>query len=130
MLAARGLEGLHAPWVIDGAVHGAILRCWVRDVRGPPLHAGEVVRWDNLAAHKVAGIEELLTACGAQLLRLSPYAPDFHPIEPCWAKSKTFLRQAKARTVDVLIDAIKHALDTVTATDIRGWFAHCGYTVH
>jgi transposase len=129
MLAAVGLDGLQAPWVIDGAVNGDIFRCWVRDILGPTLQAGDVVLWDNLAAHKVVGIEELITARGARLLRLSPYSADFNPLEQCWAKIKTFLRQAKARTVDALIDAIKQALDTVTETDIRGWFAHCGYPV-
>jgi transposase len=74
-------------------------------------------------------VEELLTARGARLLRLSPYSPDFNPIEPCWSKMKTALRRAKARTVEALIDAIKHALDTVTAADIRGWFTHCGYSI-
>jgi transposase len=58
------------------------------------------------------------------------YAPDFNPIEQCWSKSKTVLRRAKARTVEALLTAIKEALDTVTATDSRGWFAHCGYPVH
>jgi transposase len=130
MLAAVGLDGLHAPWVVDGAVNGEIFRCWVRDILCPTLQAGDIVLWDNLAAHKVAGIEELITARGARLLRLSPYSPDFNPIEHCWAKIKTCLRQAKARTIDALIDAIKQALDTVTAADMRGWFTHCGYPVH
>jgi transposase len=71
-------------------------------------------------------VEEGLMARGARLRRLSPYAPDFNPIEPCWSKLKTFVRRAKARTVEALIDAIKHALDTVPAADIRGWFTHCG----
>ena len=130
MLAAVGLDGLQAPWGVDGAVNGALFRYWVRDILGPPLQAGDVVLWDNLAAHKVAGIEALMTARGARLLRLSPYSPDFNPIEHCWAKITTVLRQAKARTIDALIDAIKQALDTVTETDMRGWFAHCGYPVH
>jgi transposase len=129
MLAAVGLDGLHAPWVIDGAVNGDIFRCWVRDILGPTLHPGDIVLWDNLSAHKVAGVEEVLRARSARLLRLSPYSPDFNPIEQCWSKIKTFLRQAKARTVEALIDAIKHALDTVTEADIRGWFTHCGYSV-
>jgi transposase len=130
MLAALRLEGLHAPWVVDGAVHGDIFRYWVRDVRGPTLQPGDLVRWDHLSAHKVAGIEALITARGAQLLPLSPYAPDFNPIEPCWSTSKTSLRRAKARTLDAWIEAINQALDTVTAADIPGWFAHCGYPIH
>jgi hypothetical protein len=52
------------------------------------------------------------------------------PIEQCWSKIKMWLRRAKARTAEALIEAIKDALDTVTAADIRGWFAHCGYPVH
>lgn len=130
MLAALGLEGLHAPWVVDGAVNGDIFRYWVRDVLGPTLRPGDIVLWDNLPTHKVAGIEALITACGARLLPLAPYSPDLNPIEQCWSKIKTYLRRVKARTIDTLIDAIKQALDTITTTDIRGWFAHCGYPVH
>ena len=62
----------------------------------------------------------MLTARGARLLRSSPYSPDFNPIEQCWSKIKTLLRQAKARTVEALIEAIKQALDTVTEADMRG----------
>ena len=72
----------------------------------------------------------LLAARGARLLRLSPYSPDFNPIEQCWSKIKTCLRRAKARTVEALLAAVKEALDTITATDIRGWFEHGGYPVH
>ena len=105
LLAAVGLDGLHAPW-------------------------GDSRCWEHLSAHTVAGVDERRTARGARLLRLSPSSPDFHPIAQCWSKSKTWLRRAKARTVDALFEAIKDALDTVTEADIRGWFAHCGYPVH
>ena len=36
-------------------------------------------------------------------------------------------REAKARTVEALIEAIGAALRSVTPADIRGWFAHSGY---
>jgi transposase len=54
------------------------------------------------------------------LLYLPPYSPDWSPIEPCWSKLKTFLRAAKARTRDMLDDALARALDTVNAADARG----------
>jgi transposase len=130
LLAALSLEGLDAPWVVDGAVNGAIFHCWLSEVLCPTLQPGDIVVWANLSAHKGAGVEELLAARGARLIRLSPYSPDFNPIEPCWSKIKTCLRRVKARTGEALITAIKEALDTVTAADIRGWFAHCGYPVH
>ena len=128
-VAALGLNGLEAPWVVDGAINGEMFHCWVREVLCPTLHSGDIVLWDNLSAHKVAGGEELLAARGARLIRLSPYSPDFSPIEPCWSKIKTYLRRAKARTVEALIAAITEALDMVTAAEMRGWFAHCGYSV-
>jgi transposase len=130
MIAALRLDGLDAPWVVDGAVNGAIFHGWVSEGLGPTLQPGDIVLWDNLSAHKGTGVEELLAARGARLLRLSPYAPDFTPIEQCWSKIKTCVRRAKARTVEASIEAIKEALDTVTAADIRGWFVHCGYPVH
>lgn len=130
MLAALSLNGLDAPWVVDGAINGALFHGWVREVLCPTLQPGDIVLWDNLSAHKVAGVAELLAARGARLLRLSPYSPDFNPIEQCWSKIKTCLRRAKARTVEALLAAVKEALDTITATDIRGWFEHCGYSIH
>jgi hypothetical protein len=128
--AALSLDGRAAPWVVDGAVNGAILHCWVSEVRCPTWHPGDLVLWENRSAHKVTGVEELLAARGARLLRLSPYAPACNPIAQCWSKIKTCWRRAKARTVEALITVIQEALDTVTAADIRGWFVPCGYPVH
>jgi transposase len=129
LLAALGLDGLDAPWMGDGAVKGDIFRCGVRTVLGPTLQPGDIVLWENLSAHKVAGIEALSTARGARRLPLSPYAPDCNPIAPCWSKSKTAVRRAKARTVDALIDAVTQALETITEVDMRGWLTHCGYPI-
>jgi transposase len=127
MLAAVGLDGLQAPWGVDGAMKGDILRCSGHDSLGPTLRPGDMVLWEHLSAHNVAGVEELLTARGAQLIRLSPSSPDFNPMEPCWSQIKTVWRRAKARTVEALIDAMKHALDTVTTADMCRWLKPCGY---
>jgi hypothetical protein len=54
----------------------------------------------------------------------------YSPIEPCWSKLKTCLRALKARTREALDSALAHAIDTISATDARGWFNHCGYAVH
>jgi transposase len=61
---------------------------------------------------------------------LPPYSPDLNPIEQCWSKLKTFLRAVKARTREALDAAVTRALATVTASDARAWFAHCGYVLH
>ena len=54
----------------------------------PALHPGDVVVMDNLSAHKVSGVRELIQAAGAELLYLPPYSPDLNPIELAWAKLK------------------------------------------
>jgi transposase len=66
---------------------------------------------DNLAAHKVAGIEEAVAAAGASLLYLPPYSPDLNPIEQFIAKLKALLRKAAARTKEALWAAIAAALE-------------------
>jgi hypothetical protein len=68
MLAALRLDGLDAPGVVDGAVKGALFHCWVGEVLCP----GDMVLWDNLSAHKGAGVDSLIAARGARLLPWSP----------------------------------------------------------
>jgi transposase len=122
------LAGLDAVMTVDGATDGDVFRVYVEQALGPTLVAGDVVMMDNLSAHKVAGGREAIERRGAQVVYLPPYAPDLSPIEPCWSKSKTALRQAKARTREALEHALAEALATVTALDARNWFVHGGYT--
>jgi transposase len=86
-----------------------------------------VVIMDNLAAHKVAGVRQLIESTGARLLYLPPYSPDFNPIEQAWSKIKQLLRSAKARSLEALESAIAEALAAVTAENASAWFTHCGY---
>ena len=55
------------------------------------FNPGETVVMDNLAAHKVNGVRELIEAAGARLLYLPAYSPDFNPIEMAFAKIKALL---------------------------------------
>lgn len=84
---------------------------------------------DNLAAHKVEGVRELIEATGARLLYLPPYSPDFNPIEKCWAQVKQHLRAAKARTLWALEHAISTALGALTADHAKAYFKLCGYAL-
>ena len=100
---------------------------YVSEVLVPTLKPGDVVVMDNLGAHKVEGIRSAIEASGAVLVYLPPYSPDYSPIEPCWSKLKTCLRAIKACTREALDEALTYAIDTITASDARGWFGHCGY---
>lgn len=130
LIAALGLSGLEAPMMIAGAVDGDVFRVWTAQVLCPTLVAGDIVVMDNLPAHKVQGIREVIEGRGAKLIYLPPYSPALSPIEPCWSKIKTALRAAGARTRRVLARALQQALATITASDAVAWFVHCGYRLN
>lgn len=129
-LAVIGLTGITAPLVLPGAVNGSIFYGYIEQCVVPTLKPGDILFMDNLSAHKVEGIKTLIQTGGAHLIYLPPYSPDFNPIELAWSKVKTILRRLKARTFPDLIEALKQALLAITPQDIRGWFAHCGYTIN
>ena len=82
---------------------------------------------DNLSAHKRADIQLIIEQAGAKVIYLSPYSPDFNPIENCWSKLKQYLRSVSARSRDALAEALVTAVDLVTLKDLRNWFTHCCY---
>jgi transposase len=126
-IGALRCDGLTAPMVVDGAVNGDIFRAYVEQVLVPTLKPGDIVVMDNLQSHKVDGVRAAIEAAGAELRYLPPYSPDLNPIEPAFAKFKTLLRKAEARTVETLWTAIGDLVDRITPTDCRNLFRHCGY---
>lgn len=129
LIAVLCLDGLQAPWVLEGALNGEIFKLYIAEVLAPTLKQNDILIMDNLPTHKIAGISELVEARGARLEYLSPYSPDYNPIERCWSKIKTYLRRAKARTYAALMRAIKKALASIKESDIRAWFDFCGYPI-
>jgi len=125
LIGAMALRGLVGEMTLPGAADGLAFKIYVKQVLAPNLWPGACVVMDNLPAHKVAGIREAIVAVGATLVYLSPYSPDFSPIENCWSKVKEFLRARAARTYAELDQAITDALAAVTTKDIISWFAHC-----
>lgn len=128
MISSIRLDGQTACMTIDGATTSEVFREYVRRILAPTLRPGDIVIFDNLSAHKDREALDLIHAAGAMTLPLPAYSPDFNPIEKMWSKVKESLRSAKARTQQTLDQAITTALDTVTHTDAKGWFASCGYT--
>ena len=86
--AGLRLDGIAAPMLLDGPMHGVAFRAYVEQVLVPDLSPGDIVVMDNLPAHKVAGIRQAIEAVGAHLLYLPPYSPDFNPIEMAFSKLK------------------------------------------
>jgi len=121
------MDGLTAPMLLDGPMHGRAFRAYVEQVLVPELKPGDIVIMDNLPAHKVAGVRETIEAAGARLLYLPPYSPDFNPIEMAFSKLKALLRKTAARTVDDLWDAVAQSLDAFTPRECANYFATSGY---
>ncbi len=72
-------------------------------------------------------VREFLEQAGVKLVYLSPYSPEFSPIENFWSKVKSILRKRATRTYKDLIAGITNAMLQVTQSNIRNWFAHCCY---
>ncbi len=127
LLAGLTLDGISAAMVIEGAVTTEVFVTFVEQVLLPTLQPGDIVILDNLAVHKVRQVEQLLHSKGCQLRFLPAYSPDLSPIENAFAKIKHSLRSVRAQTVDTLLDAIAHALDSISPYDAIGFFTHAGF---
>ena len=126
-VGALRLEGMTAPMVLDGAMHGIAFLAYVEQALVPTLKPGDVVVMDNLPAHKPVAVRKAIEAAGAELRFLPPYSPDFNPIEMAFSKLKAFLKKAAARTVDDLYDAIAQGIDVFTPIECQNYFAAAGY---
>jgi transposase len=126
VIAALGLDGVHAPLVLPGSANTAVFQAYVERVLVPELHKGDVVVFDNLKPHLAAGVAKSIEGAGARVLPLPPYSPDYTPIEEMFSKVKQGLRRAEARTKARLYDAVGQVLRRVTPQDSFGWFGHSG----
>ena len=127
MISALRVDGRTADMVVNSATDGAVFLAYVEKILVPTLNVNDIVIMDNLAAHKMSAIVAAIEATGAEVRFLPPYSPDLNPIEKMWSKVKAYLRKVKARTQEVLWQAIGAALKTVSASDARNWFRSCGY---
>ena len=119
--------GITAPFVVDAPMNGEIFLTYLEQCLVPTLSPGEIVSMDNLPAHKVAGVREIIEATGARLRMLPPYSPDLNPIEQCFAKIKAHLRKAGERSIPALWDRIGTILEGVAPQECKNYFTHVGY---
>lgn len=126
-IAALRHERMTAPFLVEGPVDAEVFLVYLEQVLCPCLQAGDTLILDNLATHKVQGVEQLLSTKGVSLRYLPPYSPDLNPIELAFAKLKAHLRRAAARTLDELQSAVASSLDTFSAAHCRAFFRHGQY---
>ena len=95
----------------------------------PTLRAGDVVVLDNLAMHKQPEVQAAIEQVGARLRFLPPYSPDFNLIEQAFAKVKAFLRAARPRNFDQVVELVAIALQLFSPAECLNFVRHCGYRV-
>ena len=126
-LAALRHDQISAPFFVEGAVDAAVFTTYLEHVLCPELQAGDIVILDNLSTHKIAAVTRLINARGASVRYLPAYSPDLNPIEQAFAKLKAHLREAAARTLDDLNDALAQALKSFSSEHCRNFFNHANY---
>jgi transposase len=112
---------------IYGSVDRVTFEAFIVKQLVPKLWKNACVVMDNARIHFGEMVKEAIEKAGAKIIYLSPYSPEFSPIENFWSKVKAILKKLKARTYKDLIEGIFNAMAQVTQQDIHNWFAHCCY---
>ena len=84
MISTVGAAGIEATMTVEGSVDTLVFNAYCEQVLRPTLKSGDVIVLDNLRAHRASHIEEITARCGARVIWLPPYSPDFSPIELMW----------------------------------------------
>ena len=108
----------------------------------PRTGGGARLTHDNLSSHKSPRAQNLLMAQGNWLPFLPPYSPDLNPpygdcmqsptgqrIEMAFAKLKTLIRKAAARTCQAQWKLVGEVRDLFPAMQCRNYFIAAGYGV-
>lgn len=127
LITALSVQEVLASVNIYGAVDGVTFEAFVVQELVLKLWKNACFVLDNAKIHQGEMVREVIEKAGAKLIYLSPYSPEFSPIEQFWSKVKSSLRKTAARTYIDLIDGITKARIEVTQENIRNWFAHCCY---
>jgi len=76
--------------VLGKSMTGEEFKAFVKDDLAPKLWKVAGLVMDNLPAHKVKGVAEILESVGARAIYNAPYSPEFNPIEHLWWYLKAF----------------------------------------
>ena len=126
-IAGLRCDGLCAPVVFDGPINRQSFLAWVEQGLVPILKPGDIVVLDNLGSHKSQAIPKAIRAAGAKLIFLPPYSPGLNPIEQAFAKLKTLLRKADARSLKETWKNIGTLLQAFSPDECANYLANSGY---
>lgn len=126
-VAALRLDGMTAPFTIRGPINRLSFEAYVEQVLYPTLKPRDVVIMDNLNSHKGKFVRDLIRKAGAHLFFLPAYSPDMNAIEQVFAKIKTLIRKAQARSEQEINDEIAKLLKKIPPSECANYFRNAGY---
>jgi transposase len=126
-IAALRIDGMTAPFTIRGPINRDSFETYVEKVLVPTLKPRDVVIMDNLNSHKGRIVRDLIRKAGAHLFFLPAYSPDMNAIEQVFAKIKTLLRKADARSEAELNDEIAELLKQIKPSECANYIRNTGY---
>lgn len=127
VIGAVSMKKVVAVMTLNGSLNGNAFKVFVEKCLLAQLWSGAVVVMDNVPAHKVKEIEPLIQSVGARVQYLSPYSPDFNPIEHWWSQLKAFLRSFSPITEKMVDILIATALDLINPIHLTNWLTNCCY---
>ncbi|MEG4963979.1 IS630 family transposase [Microcoleus sp. K4-B3] len=97
-IGAISIKKVFALMTMNDSMDGKAFEIFIEKILVPELWVGAVVVMDNLPAHKMASIAPMIQSVGASIINLSPYSPDFNPIELWWSQLRDFQINNHANT--------------------------------
>jgi len=89
-----------------------------------------VITMDNLSGHNAHVIHHTAGLEGHLVIFRPIHSPDFGPVEWCFNYIDKFLQSHDNQITDVLLrPALRAAVSTITANDIKGYMAHAHFAV-
>lgn len=115
IIGALTVNGRTALMTHRGGTTKEVFRAYTEQVHAPELRQGDVVIFDNLAAHKYTEVRAITEGKGGKVMFLPPYSPDLNPIGLAWAWNKWWLKTCRARTEDSINTALYLAKELFTS---------------
>lgn len=117
-------QGLVGQWCYQGTLTARRFVAYLDTYVLPLLLTDKTLILDNHPVHRSRRVQAFLQRHPIQYVFLPTYSPELNPIEEAWSQFKQFLKRAKARTVDDLLDAMARAAKTITPEHAQGYFHH------
>ena len=127
VVGAISQKSVLAVKALGKSMTGEEFKAFLKDDLAPKLWKGARVVMDNLPAHKVKGVAEILESVGAKAIYNAPYSPEFNPIEHLWSRLKAFIRRFMPKTSEAVSQLLQIGVLLCSSLELRNYFAHCCY---